>query len=680
MPRGRPKITIAPCQYCGKQFRRQEHLVRHERTHTHERPFACDCGTRFTRQDLLARHVRTCQSRASQAEEAVGITSCDPEGPSLNDFDDFWDRIFPVQPEDFDIAISDLAPQAPPQAPAKVTSFTQFSSGLPSLDLVEDVNDNHLGDHSEDADNWDQNIQGHQNGSPQPWLISNQVFEKLCEEIQAYAPVLPDRCEMPTNNNLSRGLEMYFKCTHKYLPFIHIATFSIEQWDVETSLAMAALGLIYRFEHSKAYKLYFMARTIWCEKARREQLQLVSDLMCNIDYTVQGKSDKLRKIQTLILLAIFASWGNKRVRHHALSMTGELAILVRESGILEVEEDPLLGEWTTWVTSEERRRTIFAAYVVSSLHNITFGIPPLIFNQELDLRLPDFSQAWEAGDALEWHLAPRQTALSFQEALQSLFEGVGLTKDTKISSFSCYLLIIGLLQRIYLDRQSAGSGQLPPHCVEAVENALRAWRASWDGTDESTMDPLSSEVSRFRLSSAALLRLAYIRLNFNRGTCRGVIHGDLTIMNRIPALVRSSHLERAVLHAAHALSTSVRLGVAYMAIKKTSIWSIEHSVCSLESALLLKTWLELISTVVRSSGTAALRASEKKLLGIVTSIIRETDYSEILYLSEDDPNRYQQIAVAAIKLWSGVFQGIHVLEMDDDVRGYLRLAAESIQP
>lgn len=55
-------------------------------------------------------------------------------------------------------------------------------------------------------------------------------------------------------------------------------------------------------------------------------------------------------------------------------------------------EDIPLREWTAWATSEERRRTIFAAYILSSLHNITFGIPPLILNREIDLRLPDFSQ------------------------------------------------------------------------------------------------------------------------------------------------------------------------------------------------------------------------------------------------------------------------------------------------
>jgi len=32
MPRGRPKTVVAPCRYCSKQFKRQEHLLRHERT------------------------------------------------------------------------------------------------------------------------------------------------------------------------------------------------------------------------------------------------------------------------------------------------------------------------------------------------------------------------------------------------------------------------------------------------------------------------------------------------------------------------------------------------------------------------------------------------------------------------------------------------------------------------
>ncbi|KAI8955998.1 hypothetical protein F4801DRAFT_586629 [Xylaria longipes] len=678
MPRGRPRVVIAPCRHCGKQFKRQEHLVRHERTHTQERPFACDCGNRFTRQDLLARHVRTSHCQVSQGEATSEFMLCDSDGLYMNDFDIFWDRAFMPQldtPLGLDTAISGSESQPAPPA-TKVTTFSQFSSNFPSLELVEDANDSHQEGNPEDPRNQNRNSQNdHANSAP--WSISGPAFEKLCEEMHGYASILPNGCQIPTHNALSRGLETYLKCTHKYLPFIHVATFSVEKRDAESTLVMAALGLLYRFEHNQAYKLYFMARTIWTEKKRREHLQLALDIMCNLDDTIQSKPDTLRKIQTLILLIIFASWGNRRLRPDAVSMAGELAMLVKEHGISEVEEDPSMADWETWAASEERRRSIFAAYILSCLHNIAFGTPPLILNREIDLQLPDYAQP-VGDDSRPLQMAPRQTRRSFQESLCSLFEGNVFPIESSISSFSCYILIIGLLQQIYLDHHSSGRGQ-PLASVEAFETALRAWQVSWERTDEPALDPLSSKAS-FGLSSAALLRLAYIRLNFKPGDWHGLLWGDLTIRNKDPILNRSLHVERAVLHAAHALSVPVRLGISYMATTKTSIWSIEHSVCSLESALLLNAWLGTISTVVQSSGIGALRPSERRLLGIVTSIIKETDYAEILYLPDDDASRYLHMAAIVIKLWSAVFGGIHVLEIDDDVRWTLRLVADSIQP
>lgn len=206
-----------------------------------------------------------------------------------------------------------------------VTSFSQFSSGFPSLDLVEGAGDSHHQDCLGHAGTQYRTTRGDEDVPSPPWSISRPVFEKLCEEIRAYSPVIPDECEMPTQNILSRGLETYLKCTHKYLPFIHIPTFSAEERDVEMSLAMAALGLIYRFEHSRAYKLYFMARAIWLEKNRRKHLQLASDVIGNLDDNTQARPDRLRKIQTLTLLVVFASWGNKKVRPDAVSMASELA-------------------------------------------------------------------------------------------------------------------------------------------------------------------------------------------------------------------------------------------------------------------------------------------------------------------------------------------------------------------
>ncbi|KAI9374891.1 hypothetical protein BJX61DRAFT_237816 [Aspergillus egyptiacus] len=46
------------CSVCSRTFSRLEHLHRHARTHTGERPFKCACGLSFTRRDLLTRHRR----------------------------------------------------------------------------------------------------------------------------------------------------------------------------------------------------------------------------------------------------------------------------------------------------------------------------------------------------------------------------------------------------------------------------------------------------------------------------------------------------------------------------------------------------------------------------------------------------------------------------------------------
>ncbi|KAI2960949.1 transcriptional regulator family: C2H2 zinc finger and Fungal Specific TF [Aspergillus niger] len=45
------------CVHCGRSFRRTEHLERHVRTHTKEKPYICFCGSAFTRRDLLKRHT-----------------------------------------------------------------------------------------------------------------------------------------------------------------------------------------------------------------------------------------------------------------------------------------------------------------------------------------------------------------------------------------------------------------------------------------------------------------------------------------------------------------------------------------------------------------------------------------------------------------------------------------------
>ncbi|KAM9887204.1 hypothetical protein OXX79_013812, partial [Metschnikowia pulcherrima] len=53
-PSGKPRLFV--CAMCTRAFARLEHLRRHERSHTKEKPFDCGvCQRKFSRRDLLLR-------------------------------------------------------------------------------------------------------------------------------------------------------------------------------------------------------------------------------------------------------------------------------------------------------------------------------------------------------------------------------------------------------------------------------------------------------------------------------------------------------------------------------------------------------------------------------------------------------------------------------------------------
>ncbi|KAH3660440.1 hypothetical protein OGAPHI_007026 [Ogataea philodendri] len=64
-PSGKPRLYV--CNICTRAFARQEHLKRHERSHTKEKPFACTiCSRKFSRRDLLLRHSTKLHAGAAE--------------------------------------------------------------------------------------------------------------------------------------------------------------------------------------------------------------------------------------------------------------------------------------------------------------------------------------------------------------------------------------------------------------------------------------------------------------------------------------------------------------------------------------------------------------------------------------------------------------------------------------
>lgn len=65
-PLGKPRVFV--CNTCTRAFARLEHLRRHERSHTKEKPFTCGvCQRKFSRRDLLLRHAQKLHAGCADA-------------------------------------------------------------------------------------------------------------------------------------------------------------------------------------------------------------------------------------------------------------------------------------------------------------------------------------------------------------------------------------------------------------------------------------------------------------------------------------------------------------------------------------------------------------------------------------------------------------------------------------
>ncbi|KIW26674.1 uncharacterized protein PV07_06489 [Cladophialophora immunda] len=79
------KSHSCPIPSCGRLFKRLEHLKRHVRTHTQERPYVCPyCNKAFSRSDNLAQHRRTHESQ--QDGQPAPVTSEEEMETEENDF------------------------------------------------------------------------------------------------------------------------------------------------------------------------------------------------------------------------------------------------------------------------------------------------------------------------------------------------------------------------------------------------------------------------------------------------------------------------------------------------------------------------------------------------------------------------------------------------------------------
>ncbi|KAG8623483.1 hypothetical protein KVT40_008459 [Elsinoe batatas] len=565
--------------------------------------------------------------------------------------------------------------------------------------------------------------------------ISLQDRESIMQKLGHFSVAIPPNFELPSRLALSRYVAAYVNGFHEHLPFLHIPTMTAENTAIELILAMAAVGAQYCFEGEKGVELFNASHAIAAHRIRRRDARLAvfghedsdaSDKMGSRRQSValvlpgqdtsgstsspyqpqpktgplglpvdsdgfealhREKDDLVSTAQALLILMAMATWAkHKEILREALAIQSVLATLVRDDGLRGTPPKADIS-WPDWIRYETTKRTKFIVYCFFNLHVIVYNIPPLIMNAELQLQLPSSASEFRADTAAKWSEARRRNhtePLGFQDALGKLFVRGCREVTEHSSSLSNYILIHALIQHIFVIRQSVryrmnGASDLLPEDVAALEQALKNWQLGWSRNPESSLDPMDPN-GPVAFNSTALLRLAYIRLNVDTGPGRALDTRDpIQIANAFresPALKRTPKLVRAVLHSAHALSIPVKIGIRLVAVTQTFIWSIQHSLCSLECAFLLSKWLEAISF---HNPDPPVSEDERRIGRIVRTMLDETEFSVPSHVAVDSPESFKQLSAGVLRVWATIFRGAQTWAIVDVIGTSLNIYADMLE-
>ncbi|KAF7595818.1 hypothetical protein BBP40_004630 [Aspergillus hancockii] len=777
------------CAYCRRDFRRLEHLQRHVRLHTKEKPYNCNCGQTFARRDLLKRHQRLAHggdhhpipsrseapSITSPASEplhgtvahigtpsqrpspisAINISST-PSIPGYNETAGTPSTITPSTthlplylPPSNQQAVEDNLPVGSGASDALLTTTQEstaifpgshniydpledFATFIDSMGLAFDseslidlrsiplehgslsnvsqagtrVPQNPRPDYDEE-----QSESTHRAQSPtllpiplNPSAVQAAVYmpqlkiteaqrAHLLQSLTPFQHLLPG-FTLPSRDSLTRFLNAYFDRVYPHFPFMHGPSFAPEKHPLESILAMTASGAQYRYEHRKGHLLFYASKTVFQERQRQKEAalancQLVTPPPMTMDPDPYSPSPTIvDDIRCLLNLAIYATWQQDTgIVKGVCDLQSLLVRLLRESGMVEEnipDSDKL--DWQTWLQLELDRRVKLFAFAFLNLQSIAYNLPPILLSHEVNLRLPCTCEEWRAVDEANWREARRRISREqslFQDALAFLIKSKDAPNSIKPipSPSSSIILLHGLLHRILLSRQASMSGIVPSDQMDIFENALRRWTSTWQLAPESSLDPLNPN-GPIPFTSTALLGLAYTRLQLDLGPCRALTSRDprkiaSTLFNSAP-LVRNRRLLPALLHATHALSIPVKLGLEYVSRSQAFVWSNQHALCGLEFAVLLSKWLHAVgqsrqrqplegrSLHIRPQQTVHSRQKEanreteheQRLLNWVRRIVEEGRTS--LDDSEDPASEgldCERLAFFVVHLWARIMRG-----------------------
>lgn len=382
----------------------------------------------------------------------------------------------------------------------------------------------------------------------------------------------------PTTQELQRYVAGYFRYCHPHLPFLHLPTLNFESTEYSAQfknnnayphhgkvgnaiggscllLSVAAMGALYENEPIASKELFeYSKRTIsnYLEGRRKSNSSRTMFTAHHND----NEDTPLWLVQAMLLNVIYGhNCGDKTMADIASNHCAALVSLARGAELAKpftpfvntdawthAGQDSTEVEWLEWKASEERKRTLYAIFVLSSMLVMAYNRSPALTNSEIRLDLPCDEELWAAENGQAWRAlggmaAVRNRSIPFSGALTHLLtaaqrekqaadgrasingwpQGDASTFSLKPSSFGCLVLIDALHNYIWETRQRHLGRQWTQQEVEAmhahVEPALRAWSTAWSSNPLHVIErPNPFGAGPLPADSIPLLDLAYVRL------------------------------------------------------------------------------------------------------------------------------------------------------------------------
>ena len=398
---------------------------------------------------------------------------------------------------------------------------------------------------------------------------------------------------LPKTHDLQRYVASYLRYFQPHMPFLHVPTLSFELPSPPANprnaslggsgcllLSMAAIGALYELEHQTSRDLFGLAKRmiqLYLDERRKANVRKADfrrPSMSGMDHNSHQQDSTVETplwlVQAMLLNVVYGhSCGDKRSSEIASTHAAALVSLAQGAELLrparmDSTKDRDVGmvdsdgtwtsdadehaEWLRWKSLEERKRTLYVVFILSSLLVSAYNHTPALTNSEIQLDLPCDEEFFTAESSVAFSsrggiAAANHNRMSFREALgkllslnipqhqapfgnshpsasQAAFGDCLPTSDLRPSTFGCLILINALHNYIWETRQrhhnKVWTNEETEKMHRHIEPALRAWQAAWASNPHHSPER-PNPFGRGPLSADAipLLDLAYVRLFVN---------------------------------------------------------------------------------------------------------------------------------------------------------------------